>query len=152
MTWEALYIGVVFIAVIAQMVTKKQIRKMKQLEKMFTEHEKSGLSVSKFCKQKGIHESLFYYWKPRYEKQKEVGLIDRRKGVSYKVTVEIKDYIREIKKNNRLRSGPDIAKMIKKKFRTVISDFHVQRILKELGQNDPVGRKTGKRFKEKNSD
>ena len=147
MIWEALLIGVIFIVVIAQMVTNKQIKKMKKLEKMFTEHEKSGLSVTKFCKQKGIHESQFYYWKPRYEKQKEAGLIDRRKGVSYKITVEIKDYIREIKMNNSLKSGPDIAKLIKKKFRTEISDFHVQRVLKELGLNDPVGRKTGKRFK-----
>lgn len=151
MIWDALLIGVTFVVIIAQMVTNKQIKKMKQLENMFTEHEKSGLPVTKFCKQKGIHESHFYYWKTRYEKQKEAGLIDRRKGVNYKVTVEMKDYIREIKKNNRLKSGHDIAKMIKKKFRTEISDFHVQRVLKELGLNDPVGRKTGKPIK-KNSD
>lgn len=45
MIWEALLIGVIFIVVIAQMVTNKQIKKMKKLEKMFTEHEKSGLPV-----------------------------------------------------------------------------------------------------------
>ena len=147
MTWEALLIGIVLAVVIAQMVTKKQIRKMKQLEKMFTKYEASGLSITKFCKQEGVHESQFYYWKPRYETQKEVGLIDRRKGVSYKVTADIKDYIREIKKSNRLKSGPDIAKAIKKKYGTKISDFHVQRVLKELGLNDRVGRKAGKPIK-----
>ena len=147
MILKTLVFGTLLLLVIAQLVTNKQIKKVKQLEKIFTKYEKSGLSVAKFCKQKGIHESKFYYWRPRYEKQKEAGLIDRRKGVTYKVTADVKEYIREIKKNDRLKSGPDIAKRIKNKFGMEISDFHVQRVLKKLGLNDPVGRKTGKRFK-----
>lgn len=145
--WDALVIGAICMVVITQMVTNKQILKMNQLENMFKEQEQSGLSIEKYCKKNGINESKFYYWKPRYKKQKEAGLIDRRKGVNYKVTNEIKNYIREIKIKNKLKSGPDIAKMIKKKFRTEISDFHVQRVLKELDLNDPVGRKTGKPIK-----
>ena len=140
-------IGAIFFVVFYQGVTNKQLRKMKQLEKICIEYEESGLNVKEFCKKIGIQRSKFYYWWPRYKKQKEAGLIDRRKGVAHKITSEVREYIREVKKNDRLKSGPDIAQMIKRKFGMEISDFHVQRVLKELGMNDPVGRKTGKSFK-----
>jgi len=46
-----------------------------------------------------------------------------------------------------LKSASDISMRIENKFNTKISDRHIQRILKELGLNDPVGRKIGKPIK-----
>ena len=145
--WEALLIGVIFVVVIAQMVTNKQIRKMKQLEKMFTEYEKSELSVAKYCKQKGIHESKFYYWKPKYKKQKEAGLIDRRKGTPHKTKDKRRNFIINLKTNKPLLSSKDITLRFEKQFNTKITPRRVSQILREENLNDPVGRKTGKRFK-----
>ncbi|GAI83324.1 unnamed protein product, partial [marine sediment metagenome] len=46
-----------------------------------------------------------------------------------------------------LKSGKDIAEMAKKKFNMSITRQHINNILKELGLNDHVGRKTGKPVK-----
>jgi len=75
------------------------------------------------------------------------GLVDRREGVAHKITEDIIEYIREIKKKDKLKSGADLSRMIKRKFHKKISIYHVQRILKEIGLNDRVGRKFGKAVK-----
>lgn len=128
-------------------VNEKSLKKAKALSDMFERFEKSGLSTTEFCKQEGIHTSKFYYWKDRYLKNGTNGLVDKRTGVTHKITSDVKEYIRDVKKKDKQKSGIDIAKMIKKKFGTKVSVFHVQRVLKDMGLNDPVGRKPGKPIK-----
>lgn len=71
----------------------------------------------------------------------------RRQGIPYKVTEEVRAFIRETKMKDRMKSGADISRMIEREFGKKVSAFHVQRTLKELGLNDPPGRKRGKPIK-----
>lgn len=128
-------------------ITEKRLEKVKFLNNIFKKFEKSKLPPTVFCKLKGIHTSKFYYWWYRYKKMGTKGLVDRREGVAYKVTREIKEYIRDVKIKDQLKSGADISEMINNRFGTKVSIFHIQRILKELRLNDPVGRKLGKTLK-----
>lgn len=140
-------LGAIFLVLVVSAVTNKQLEKMKQLERMFIQHEKSRLSVSEFCKRRGIHQSKYYYWKRRYEEQKESGLIDRRRGISYKVTRERRTFIIEYKIKHPLSSCEDIVSKFKKKFKIDIHFTWVAQILREEKLSDPVGRKTGKPLK-----
>jgi len=128
-------------------ITEKRLEKVKILHNMFKKFENSKLPPTVFCKLEVIHTSKFYYWWDRYQKMGTKGLVDRREGVAYKITKEIKEYIRDVKRKDRLKSGADISKMIKNRFGKKVSIFHVQRMMKELGLNDPVGRKLGKPIK-----
>lgn len=140
-------IGAIFVIMIFLGVTNKQLTKIKQLEKRYIEYEESGLNVTKFCKKFGIHRSKFYYWLPRYEKQKKAGLIDRRMGTPFKTKDQRRNFIINLKINKPLHSSEDISAEFRKKFKTKITSRRVSQILKEENLNDPVGRKTGKRFK-----
>jgi transposase len=68
------------------MVTNKQLQKSKELADLFEDYKKSKMSPIKFCKERGIHTSKFYYWIKRFESKGMAGLIDQRKGTSYKIT------------------------------------------------------------------
>jgi transposase len=128
-------------------ITDKQLEKVICLKEIFQEFDKTNLTVREFCKVEGIHTSKFYYWKKRYEQQGKKGLIDKRQGISYKIEEKVKRYIQSVKVKDRLKSAADISELVKKRFNKTVSDRHIQRILKELRLNDPVGRKTGKTIK-----
>ena len=128
-------------------ITNKQIEKAIDMAKLFERYEKSNLSVRAFCEKEGIHTSKFYYWKDRYQQKGKGGLIDKRQGKPHKVKKTIKQYIQRVKIKDSLKSASDISDLVKKKFNKDVSDRHIQRILRELGLNDNVGRKTGKRLK-----
>ena len=130
-----------------QIVTTKQLQKMKQLEQMFIKYEQSDLTVLEFCKKNDIHRSHFYYWESRYKQRKESGLIDQRGGVSYKVTGDRRKFIVKYKIKNPLASCRDIAVRFKKEFGIDIHFTRVAKILEEEKLNDPVGRKAGKPIK-----
>ena len=132
------------LTLMAQRPTNKQLTKMKDLEKMFKQQEKSGLSVAKFCKKKGIHQSKYYYWKRRYEEQKEKGLIDKRQGVVYRVPKQRRNFITQYKIKNPSSSCRELAEEFKKKYGETIHFTHVAQILREENLNDPVGRKPKK--------
>ena len=129
------------------MVTNKQLQKSKELADLYEDYKKSKMPPIKFCKERGIHTSKFYYWKKRFESKGLAGLIDQRKGTPYKITEVERAFIQKTKITDRLKSGKDIAEMAKKKFNKSITRRHINNILKELGLNDPVGRKTGKPIK-----
>lgn len=128
-------------------ITNKRIEKTINMTTLFERFEESSLSVRKFCKKEGIHTSKFYYWRDRYQQEGKKGLVDKRQGNPYKVKDTIKQYIQRVKIKDSQKSASDISELVKKKFNKDVSDRHIQRILKELGLNDPVGRKTGKRLK-----
>lgn len=128
-------------------ITNKRIEKAIDMTKLFERYEKSSLSVRAFCEKEGIHTSKFYYWKDRYQQEGKRGLVDKRQGKPHKAKNTIKQYIQHVKIKDPLKSASDISELVKKKFNKEVSDRHIQRILKELELNDPVGRKTGKRLK-----
>jgi len=128
-------------------ITNKQLEKALFVSEIFERFEKTDLPVRDFCRNEGIHTSKFYYWKNRFYQQERTGLIDRRHGQSHKITEPIKQYIQSVKTKDPLKSASDISRLIKKRFDIKISDRHIQRVLKEFGLNDPVGRKTGKPIK-----
>ena len=114
---------------------------------LFERYEKSSLAVRAFCKNEGIHTSKFYYWKDRYQREGKKGLVDKRQGNTYKVKDKIRQHIQRVKIRYPVKSASDISIQIKKKFNKDVSERHIQRILKELGLNDAVGRKSGKSLK-----
>lgn len=127
--------------------TNKQLEKAIFIGEIFERFEKTDLSIREFCRKEGIHTSKFYYWKDRFYQQGRKGLMDRRQGQSHKITESIKQYIQSVKIKDPLKSASDISTCIETGFNTKISDRHIQRALKELGLNDPVGRKPGKPIK-----
>jgi hypothetical protein len=42
-----------------------------QWRERIAEHERSGMSVKKFCKERGIREHLFFYWRKRLRNQQQ---------------------------------------------------------------------------------
>ncbi len=129
------------------MVTNKQLQKIKELSGLFEDYEKSALSAIEFCKKRGIHTSKFYYWKKRCERVGQAGLMDQRRGVPYKITKEEKTFIQKTKIMDRHKSGKDIAELFENKYNKPITRQHINNILRELGLNDNVGRKSGKPIK-----
>ena len=105
------------------------------------------VNVREFCNYERVDCSTLYRNLQKYRDANFDGLIDHRHGTSYKITLPIKKYIMESKIKNNKKSGADIANGIKNKFGVEISRSQINRKLKELGLNDPAGRKTGKRLK-----
>ena len=128
-------------------ITNKRIENTIIMANLFERYGESSLTVRKFCELEGIHTSKFYYWKDRYQQEGKKGLVDKRQGTVYKINDTIKQYIQRVKIKDSLKSASDISKQIKKKFNKNISKRHIQRVLKELGLNDRVGRKSGKVLK-----
>lgn len=119
-------------------------KKWKAIIKRF---EKREVNVRVFCKKENMDCSTLYRNLRKFRKAHFDGLIDHRHGTSYKITPSIQKYIMETKIKNNKKSGADIARGIKKNFGVEINRSQINRKLKELGLNDPVGRKTGKRLK-----
>ena len=128
-------------------ITNNQIEKTINMANLFERYEESNLAVRTFCKKEGIHTSKFYYWRDRYRQEGKKGLVDKRQGTAYKIKDTVKQDIQRMKIKDPLKSATDISKQIKEKFNKEVSERHIQRILKELGLNDAVGRKSGKPIK-----
>lgn len=128
-------------------ITEKRLEKARELAKMFEDFGKSGLGPTEFCKKAGMHTSRFYYWRSRYRKEGIKGLVDRREGTAHKITGQVKEFIRDVKMADRLKSSYDISKMVEKRFNKKVRPRHIRAVLEELGLNDPVGRKPGKPIK-----
>lgn len=73
--------------------------------------------------------------------------MDKRGGKAHKATKPVISYIRMVKMRDPLKSASDICRFVENKFGKKLTDRHVQRILKDMGLNDPVGRKPGKPVK-----
>ena len=130
-------------------ITTKQFFKANYLKEMFEKFEQKEISIAQFCREENIHASKFYHWKSRYDKNGIEGLIDCRKGTSYKLTQDMVRYLQKIKTRKPNNSGIDIANKLKSKFGLKVSPRQIQRILKENGLNDSIGRKPGKKILKK---
>ena len=119
-------------------------KKWKAIIKRF---EKRKVNVRVFCKYENIDCSSLYRNLRKYRESRFDGLIDHRHGTPYKITPAIKKYVMETKIKDNKKSGADIARGIMKNFGVEINRSQINRRLKELGLNDPVGRKSGKRIK-----
>ena len=130
-------------------ITNKQLENAIYMAEIFKRFEETNLTVREFCKKQSIHTSKFYYWKNRYHQQGKRGLVDRRKGMPHKIKETVKQHIQRLKIKDPLKSASDISKLVEKRFNKKVCIRHIQRVLKELGINDPVGRKPGKQLKKK---
>lgn len=128
-------------------ITNNQLDKAHFMAELFERFEKSGLPVREFCRVEGIHTSKLYYWRGRFLQEGKKGLVDKRRGRAHKATKPVRSYIREVKMRDPLKSASDIRRLVENKFGKKLTDRQVQRILKEMGLNDPVGRKPGKPVK-----
>lgn len=54
-------------------------KKRQEWRRRITEQERSGLSARRYCKEQGLGEHSFYWWRRRLEKQEPVrfALVDR---------------------------------------------------------------------------
>ena len=52
-------------------VDENAVAKNQQWCELIADHARSGVSVRKFCKERGIAEHLFFYWRKRLRGQKE---------------------------------------------------------------------------------
>ena len=121
-------------------------KKWKAIIKRF---ENRKVNVRFFCKKENIDCSSLYRNVKKYREGSFDDLIDHRHGTPYKITQPIKKYIIGAKIKDNKKSGADIVRGIKKNFGVEINRSQINRILKELGLNDTVGRKTGKPIKKK---
>lgn len=129
------------------MSSENKFEHAKKWKAIITRFEKRKVNVRVFCKNENMDCSTLYRNLRKFRKARFDGLIDHRHGTSYKITPSIQKYIMETKIKNNKKSGADIARGIKKNFGVEINRSQINRKLKELGLNDPVGRKTGKRLK-----
>jgi transposase-like protein len=53
------------------MVAEKAIIKQDQWRELIAAHERSGLSVRRFCKEQGIAEHLLFYWRKRLRNEQQ---------------------------------------------------------------------------------
>ncbi|MFQ5800672.1 MAG: transposase [Candidatus Hydrothermarchaeales archaeon] len=128
-------------------ITNNRLDKAHFMADLFERFEESGLPVREFCRVEGVHTSKFYYWRGRFLQEGRKGLVDKRRGRAHKATKPVRSYIQGVKMRDPLKSASDICRLVENKFGKKLTDRHVQRILKELGLNDPVGRKPGKPVK-----
>ena len=128
-------------------ITNKRLEKVNYMSELYKRYEETKLTIRDFCEKEGMHTSKFCRWKKRYNQQGKKGMLDKRQGIPYKVKDKVKLQIHKIKEKYPLKSASDISKIIEKKFKIEVCERHIQRILKEIGLNDPVGRKAGKPIK-----
>jgi len=72
-------------------IDEKGIAKNDQWRERIAAHERSGMSVRRFCKERGIAEHLFFYWRKRLRSQQQpvrFALVDRA-GVQPAPAVEL---------------------------------------------------------------
>jgi transposase-like protein len=65
----------------AETIAEEKAATKDQWHKRIAEQERSGMSVRRFCKEHGIGEHVFYYWRKRLRRQQEpvrFALVDRR--------------------------------------------------------------------------
>ena len=53
----------------AETVTDEKV--IAKNDQRIAEHERSGMSVRKFCKERGIADHLFFYWRKRLRNQQQ---------------------------------------------------------------------------------
>lgn len=70
-------------------------------------------------------------------------------GVIYKLSLEIKNYVLELKKANPTLSCRGLSSLVADKFHVTISKSSINEIFKEAGLSSPVGRRRTKRRRSK---
>jgi transposase-like protein len=70
-------------------------------------HERSGLSVQRFCKEQGLNDPSFYYWRKRLRQKTPVrfALIETKAGHSPKADLSLELVLPT---GERLRIGADV--------------------------------------------
>jgi transposase len=84
-----------------------------------------------------VSESTAYRWVRNWRQEGEAGLSDGRHGHAYKMTPEIRMWLKENCEQARHTPSSQVKKMIKDKFNLEISRGHLNRMRAELGVSRP---------------
>lgn len=84
-----------------------------------------------------VSESTAYRWVRNWRQEGEAGLSDGRQGHAYKMTPEIRAWLKESCGQARHTPSRKVKKMIKDKFKVEISRGHINRVRAELGVSRP---------------
>jgi transposase-like protein len=80
-----------------------------QWRERIAEHERSGMSVRRFCKERGIREHLFFYWRKRQRNQQQpmrFALVDREAALPTPPTEAVLELV--VATGERLRIGTGV--------------------------------------------
>src|ERR1700691_1521071 len=94
----------------AETVTdEKVIARNDQWGERIAAHERSGMSVRKFCKERGIREHLFFYWRKRLRNQQQpVRFALVEKGAARQAPTPEADLELVVATGERLRIGAGV--------------------------------------------
>ncbi len=84
-----------------------------------------------------VSESTAYRWVRNWRKDGDAGLSDGRLGHAYKVTPEIREWLRKTCGEAPHTPSSKVKKIIKDKFEVEISRGHLNRVRAELGVSRP---------------
>lgn len=84
-----------------------------------------------------VSESTAYRWVRNWRQAGDAGLEDGRHGHTYKMTPEIRAWIKEYCGHARHTPSSQVRKMIKEEFKVEISRGHLNRVRAELGVSRP---------------
>ena len=84
-----------------------------------------------------ISESTAYRWCNCWRVEGQAGLKDGRHGHVYKMTEEVRDWLKEYCERAPHTPSQEMRKMIKERFEVTISRGHINRVRAELGVSRP---------------
>jgi transposase len=84
-----------------------------------------------------ISESTAYRWHNCWQAEGQTGLIDKRHGYIYKMTPEIRVWLKEYCEHAPHTPSREVRKKIKDRFGVKISRGHINRVRAELGVSRP---------------
>jgi transposase/archaellum component FlaC len=123
--------------------TSWRYKQAKRKEKAILLIEKKGVDIEKAFSRHGLKISRYSYPRilARYKASGIEGLLETRGGAkSVKVSDDIKNYIRSIKKERGSLTAVEICQKVKRRFSVAVHFSHMSRILVSMGLSSPVGR------------
>jgi len=84
-----------------------------------------------------VSESTAYRWVRNWRQEGEAGLSDGRHGHAYKMTPEVRTWLKESCEQAPHTPSSKVKEMIKDKFKVEISRGHLNRVRAELGVSRP---------------
>ena len=99
----------------------------------------AGHRWSKAVEQAGVQISLStaYRWRNCWLAEGQAGLIDKRHGYVYKMTPEVREWLKEYCEHAPQTASREVRKKVKERFEVKVSRGHINRVRAELGVSRP---------------
>lgn len=97
--------------------------------------KEAGHSWSESLRLSGVEasESSVYRWVSEWKTEEWSGLVDKRKGKAHKMTVEVKEWLKEYCTANPSVKSGEIRRELKARYGIEVGRTHVNRVRQELG-------------------